>query len=34
MLAFGAAMTAIMLFRPKGLIPAKRVGTRSEEKES
>ena len=34
MLAFGAAMTTIMLFRPKGLIPAKRVGTRSEEKES
>lgn len=32
MLAFGAAMTLMMLFRPKGLIPAKRVGTRSEEK--
>ena len=33
MLAFGAAMTLMMLFRPAGLIPAKRVGTRSEEKE-
>jgi len=33
MLAFGAAMTLMMLFRPKGLIPAKRVGTRSEERE-
>ncbi|RJP78749.1 MAG: high-affinity branched-chain amino acid ABC transporter permease LivM [Desulfobacteraceae bacterium] len=33
MLAFGAAMTVMMLFRPKGLIPAKRVGTRSEERE-
>jgi branched-chain amino acid transport system permease protein len=32
MLAFGAAMTLMMLFRPKGLIPAKRVGTRSEDK--
>jgi len=32
MLAFGAAMTAMMIFRPKGLIPAKRVGGRSEEK--
>ena len=33
MLAFGAAMVLMMLFRPAGLIPAKRVGTRSEEKE-
>jgi len=33
MLAFGAAMTLMMLFRPEGLIPAKRVGTRSEERE-
>ena len=32
MLAFGAAMTLMMLFRPEGLIPAKRVGTRSEER--
>jgi branched-chain amino acid transport system permease protein len=34
MLAFGAAMVIMMLFRPAGLIPAKRVGTRSEEKEN
>lgn len=33
MLAFGAAMTLMMLFRPEGLIPSKRLGTRSEEKE-
>jgi branched-chain amino acid transport system permease protein len=33
MLAFGLAMILMMLFRPAGLIPAKRVGTRSEEKE-
>ncbi len=33
MLAFGAAMTIMMLFRPAGLIPAKRMGSRSEEKE-
>jgi branched-chain amino acid transport system permease protein len=33
MLAFGAAMTLMMIFRPAGLIPAKRVGTRSEERE-
>lgn len=33
MLAFGAAMTLMMLFRPEGIIPAKRVGTRSEERE-
>jgi branched-chain amino acid transport system permease protein len=33
MLAFGAAMTLMMLFRPAGLIPTKRVGKRSEEKE-
>ena len=32
MLAFGAAMTAMMIFRPKGLIPAKRMGMRSEER--
>ncbi len=33
MLAVGGAMTVMMVFKPKGLIPAKRVGTRSEEKE-
>ncbi|MBU2644021.1 high-affinity branched-chain amino acid ABC transporter permease LivM [bacterium] len=33
MLAFGASMTLMMLFRPAGLIPAKRMGKRSEEKE-
>jgi branched-chain amino acid transport system permease protein len=33
MLAFGAAMIAMMLFRPAGLIPAKRMGSRSEERE-
>ncbi|MGD9369102.1 MAG: high-affinity branched-chain amino acid ABC transporter permease LivM [Desulfobacteraceae bacterium] len=33
MLAFGAAMVVMMLFRPSGLIPAKRMGTRSEEME-
>ena len=32
MLAFGAAMTLMMLFRPAGLIPAVRTGARSEEK--
>jgi len=32
MLAFGMAMVVMMLFRPEGLIPAKRVGGRSEEK--
>ncbi len=31
MLVFGAAMALMMLFRPAGLIPAKRVGKRSEE---
>jgi branched-chain amino acid transport system permease protein len=31
MLVFGAAMAVMMLFRPAGLIPAKRVGKRSEE---
>jgi branched-chain amino acid transport system permease protein len=31
MLAFGAAMTLMMIFRPAGLIPAKRMGTRSED---
>jgi branched-chain amino acid transport system permease protein len=34
MLAVGAVMVLMMLFRPAGLIPAKRVGTRSEEKEA
>ncbi len=34
MLVFGGVMVAMMLFRPEGLIPAKRVGTRSEEKEA
>jgi branched-chain amino acid transport system permease protein len=33
MLVFGATMIIMMLFRPEGLIPAKRVGTRSEERE-
>jgi branched-chain amino acid transport system permease protein len=33
MLAFGLAMVVMMLFRPAGLIPAKRMGTRGEEKE-
>jgi len=33
MLAFGGAMTLMMLFRPKGLWPAKRFGQRSEESE-
>lgn len=33
MLIFGATMIIMMLFRPAGLIPAKRMGTRSEEKE-
>lgn len=31
MLAFGGAMTAMMIFKPKGLWPAKRFGARSEE---
>ncbi|GFK92651.1 hypothetical protein NNJEOMEG_00476 [Fundidesulfovibrio magnetotacticus] len=31
MLVFGAAMALMMLFRPAGLIPAKRLGKRSEE---
>ena len=30
MLAFGLAMVVMMLFRPEGLIPAKRMGTRGE----
>ena len=34
MLVFGAAMALMMLFRPAGLIPAKRVGRRSEEAHS
>ncbi len=33
MLAFGSVMVLMMLFRPEGLIPAKRMGTRSEEME-
>ncbi len=33
MLAFGGAMTAMMVFRPKGLWPAKRFGSRSEEQD-
>jgi len=32
MFAFGAAMVVMMLFRPKGLIPAARYGRRSEER--
>jgi branched-chain amino acid transport system permease protein len=32
MLALGGAMVLMMLFRPEGIIPAKRMGTRSEEK--
>ncbi len=31
MLAFGGAMAAMMVFRPKGIIPAARLGGRSEE---
>jgi branched-chain amino acid transport system permease protein len=33
MLAFGSVMVVMMLFRPEGLIPAKRMGARSEERE-
>ncbi len=33
MLVFGSTMVIMMLFRPAGLIPAKRMGSRSEEKE-
>lgn len=33
MLAFGGAMTIMMVFKPKGLWPAKRVGVRAEDKE-
>ncbi len=33
MLVFGGVMTLMMLVRPKGLLPAKRVGKRSEEME-
>lgn len=33
MMIFGATMVTMMIFRPAGLIPAKRMGTRSEEKE-
>jgi len=34
MLAFGSTMVIMMVFRPEGLIPAKRLGARSEERES
>lgn len=33
MLAFGSVMVLMMLFRPEGLIPAKRMGRRSEQRE-
>jgi branched-chain amino acid transport system permease protein len=33
MLVFGMAMVVMMLFRPAGLIPAKRIGTRSDDRE-
>ncbi len=33
MLVFGMAMVVMMLFRPAGLIPAKRMGTRSDDRE-
>jgi len=33
MLVFGMSMVVMMLFRPAGLIPAKRMGSRGEEKE-
>ncbi|MBF0468740.1 MAG: branched-chain amino acid ABC transporter permease [Desulfamplus sp.] len=33
MLVFGSTMVIMMLFRPAGLVPAKRVGMRSEERE-
>ncbi len=33
MLALGGAMVLMMQFRPEGMIPAKRMGTRSEEKQ-
>jgi branched-chain amino acid transport system permease protein len=33
MLVFGASMVVMMLFRPAGLIPAKRMGKRGEEEE-
>jgi branched-chain amino acid transport system permease protein len=33
MMVFGLAMIVMMLFRPEGLIPTKRMGVRSEEKE-
>ena len=33
MLVFGMSMVVMMLFRPAGLIPAKRMGTRGEERE-
>ncbi len=34
MLAFGLAMVVMMLFRPAGLIPAKRMGTRTDDREN
>jgi branched-chain amino acid transport system permease protein len=33
MLVFGGVMAGMMLFRPRGLMPAKRLGTRSEDRE-
>lgn len=33
MLVFGGVMTLMMIFKPKGLLPAKRLGQRSEEME-
>jgi branched-chain amino acid transport system permease protein len=33
MLVFGASMVLMMIFRPSGLIPAKRMGSRSEERQ-
>jgi branched-chain amino acid transport system permease protein len=33
MFVFGGAMVVMMLFRPAGLIPAKRMGRRSEEED-
>ena len=33
MFVFGGVMAAMMVFRPKGLWPARRLGTRSEERQ-
>ena len=33
MFVFGGVMAVMMIFRPKGLWPAKRLGARSEERE-